>query len=193
MALAKCADCGEELIAEDDGQPYWCTECSTRHDQKEGIQNTRRHTRKRTIIKPQYGKSDLPLEGFSGFLKGEQGEWVRVDKILIVVPVDAFSDTGDSDYSEGYSEHSIGIASEEGQPMHCVWRMSTDRHSHVMILLWRDELMKAIMTLAHDPASTAAKQRVERVLRSIYEDTQEREHHESNPLLRDQPATNPSG
>jgi DNA-directed RNA polymerase subunit RPC12/RpoP len=28
MTLAKCAKCGRELMAPDDGHPYWCTECS---------------------------------------------------------------------------------------------------------------------------------------------------------------------
>lgn len=34
--LAKCATCGATLIAPDDGQPRWCTECSYKDDQKKG-------------------------------------------------------------------------------------------------------------------------------------------------------------
>jgi hypothetical protein len=146
-----------------------------------------------TIIKPEASHTDVQLEGFSGFLKGEQGEFVRIDRVLLVVPIEAHSDAGDTDYQEGYSEYSIGVCVEEGAPLHIVWRMATDKHSDIMINLWQEDLMKAIMTLAHDPASTAAKRRVEMVLKSIDEDARERESRENNPLLRDQPATNPSG
>jgi hypothetical protein len=34
--LAKCADCGAELIAPYDGNPYWCTECSQKEDERRG-------------------------------------------------------------------------------------------------------------------------------------------------------------
>lgn len=30
--LATCAKCGDELIAPEDGQPYWCIECSHKLD-----------------------------------------------------------------------------------------------------------------------------------------------------------------
>jgi len=190
MTLAKCAGCGAELIAPEDGQPYWCTECSQAADEKEREAREPRSTRKNTIIKPENSHPDISLEGFSGFLKGEQGEWVRVDKVLLVVPIEAHSDAGDSDYQEGYSEYSLGITVAEGSPLHIVWRMGTDKHSRIMINLWQEDLMKAIMTLAHDPASTAAKRRVETVLKSIDDDTRERESYESNPLLRDVPPSN---
>lgn len=35
MTLAKCANCGEELSAPDDGKPYWCIVCSQKQDEKE--------------------------------------------------------------------------------------------------------------------------------------------------------------
>lgn len=35
MTLAKCAECGVELIAPYDGFPYWCTKCSIEDDEKE--------------------------------------------------------------------------------------------------------------------------------------------------------------
>jgi len=34
MMMAKCHNCGVELIAPYDGQPYWCTECSYEDDLK---------------------------------------------------------------------------------------------------------------------------------------------------------------
>jgi len=33
--LAKCAGCGAELIAPEDGHPYWCTACSHEEDQRQ--------------------------------------------------------------------------------------------------------------------------------------------------------------
>jgi hypothetical protein len=35
MTLAKCAKCGETLIAPEDGQPHWCTQCSIEMDQED--------------------------------------------------------------------------------------------------------------------------------------------------------------
>jgi DNA-directed RNA polymerase subunit M/transcription elongation factor TFIIS len=35
MTLAKCHTCGKILIVADDGQPFWCTECSYEDDLKE--------------------------------------------------------------------------------------------------------------------------------------------------------------
>ena len=32
--LARCAGCGAELIAPEDGKPYWCIECSQEMDRK---------------------------------------------------------------------------------------------------------------------------------------------------------------
>jgi exosome complex RNA-binding protein Csl4 len=32
MTLARCKKCREQLIVEDDGQPFWCTECSAEEE-----------------------------------------------------------------------------------------------------------------------------------------------------------------
>jgi len=32
--LAKCAGCGAELIAPNDGKPYWCIACSQEQDER---------------------------------------------------------------------------------------------------------------------------------------------------------------
>lgn len=34
MTLAKCHECGVELIAPFDGQSYWCTECSQKEEEE---------------------------------------------------------------------------------------------------------------------------------------------------------------
>lgn len=31
---AKCHKCGDELIAPDDGKPYWCTKCSQEEEEE---------------------------------------------------------------------------------------------------------------------------------------------------------------
>jgi len=109
--------------------------------------------------KPEHSTPDKQFEVWSGFALGETGEWVRLDRISVIIPMLLCSDAADNDYVEGYSEYCVSVLLKGYDDLHVLWRMGTDAHPKEKILEWRAEVMRAMMSLSQDPMSSNAAKR----------------------------------